>query len=214
MKTLRAQIVPVTPFQQNCTLLFDEANKSGVVIDPGGDLDQIQAGIEEAGFTPDKIVLTHGHIDHAAGAHAMRQILNVPIIGPHRDDKFLLDGLEEQAKMFNLPTGTVQNVAPDTWLEEGDTIDMAGVTFDIYHCPGHSPGSVVFVNVDINFAIVGDVIFHGSVGRTDLPGGSHDALINSIKAKLLPLGDEIGFLCGHGPGSTFGTERRSNPFLA
>lgn len=213
MSSLRAEIVPVTPFQQNCTLLFDDATKTGVVIDPGGDVPDIEAAIANADLTIEKIVLTHGHIDHAGGAMDLKDALGVEIVGPHEDDALLLGGLEAQAQMFGLSPGSVRNVTPDRWLTEGETLGMAGVTFDIYHCPGHSPGSVVFVNTAIKFAIVGDVLFNGSIGRTDLPGGDHAALISSIKSKLLPLGDDIGFLCGHGPGSTFGAERRSNPFL-
>lgn len=211
MSKLQAAIIPVTPFQQNCTLLWNEADKKGVVIDPGGDLDHIEAAIKEVGMSVEKIVLTHGHIDHAGGADELRERLNVQIEGPHSADKLLLDHLKEQGVAYGLTDA--RNVTPDKWLEEGETISMAGLTFDIYHCPGHSPGSVVFVNVPNQFAIVGDVLFQGSIGRTDFPYGDHDALISSIKEKLLPLGDEISFICGHGPASTFGNERKSNPFI-
>ncbi|MEM6665233.1 MAG: MBL fold metallo-hydrolase [Pseudomonadota bacterium] len=213
MPKLSAAIIPVTPFQQNCTLLFDSEAKSGVVIDPGGDVPHILEAIRENDLSIERIVLTHGHIDHAAGADELREALGVEIAGPHRDDQPLMDGLEQQAKMFGLPPDSVRAVTPDRYLDEGETLDMAGATFDIYHCPGHSPGSVVFVNMDARFAIVGDVLFQGSIGRTDLPGGDHAALLSSIKTKLLPLGDDISFLCGHGPGSRFGDERRTNPFL-
>ncbi|MCB1493877.1 MAG: MBL fold metallo-hydrolase [Rhodobiaceae bacterium] len=213
MTSLRASILPVTPFQQNCTFLFDDETKSGVVIDPGGEVDRIRAAIDEIGMTVERIVLTHGHIDHAGGAAELKEALGVEIVGPHLEDAPMMMRLEDQAKMFGLPVGSVRNVKADRWLEEGETLTMAGVDFDVYHCPGHSPGSVAFVNQAMNFAIVGDVLFRGSVGRTDLPGGDHDTLMASIKDKLLPLGDDIAFLCGHGPGSTFGTERRSNPFL-
>lgn len=204
-------IVPVTPFQQNCSIIWDRDTKSGAVIDPGGDLDRIREGIAQAGAKIERILLTHGHIDHAAGADELKTELGVPIEGPHIGDRFLLDHLEETAAGYGL--SGARNVAPDRWLEEGQQIEIGGVPFDILHCPGHSPGSVVFVNRDMKFAIVGDVLFRGSIGRTDLPGGDHAALIASIKNKLLPLGDDIAFLCGHGPPSSIGEERRSNPFL-
>jgi hydroxyacylglutathione hydrolase len=210
--TLKAAIIPVTPFQQNCTLLWDEESRIGAVVDPGGDLDRIEAGIAEVGLTPEKILLTHGHIDHAGAATALKEKLGgVPIEGPHEADKFLLDGLAEQARAFGLVD--VRPVAPDRWLEEGDTVTVAGATFSVLHCPGHSPGSVVLVNAAQSFALVGDVLFRGSIGRTDFPYGDHEALIGAIKTKLLPLGDDIVFICGHGPTSSIGEERRSNPFL-
>ncbi|MGE0231133.1 MAG: MBL fold metallo-hydrolase [Flavobacteriaceae bacterium] len=211
MGSLRAAVIPVTPYQQNCSLFWDEDTKRGVVIDPGGDVDQIQAAIEEQGIQLDGILLTHGHLDHAGGAADMRDKYNVKITGPHLDDKMLLDNLDRQAASAGI--GPARNVTPDTWLKEGDTVDIAGRSFEVLHCPGHSPGSVVFVSKELNFAIVGDVLFAGSIGRTDLPGGDHAALINAIKTKLLPLDDEMGFLCGHGPGSTIGQERATNPFL-
>ena len=211
MGNLRAAVIPVTAYQQNCSLFWDEDSKRGVVIDPGGDVDQIQAVIEEQGIQLEAILLTHGHLDHAGGAADMRDRYNVKITGPHLGDKALLDNLERQAASAGI--GPARNVTPDKWLEEGDTVDIAGYSFDVLHCPGHSPGSVVFINKDLNFAIVGDVLFTGSIGRTDLPGGDHDALINAIKTKLLPLDDDMGFLCGHGPGSTIGQERATNPFL-
>lgn len=209
---LKAAIVPVTPFQQNCTLLWDEGSKKGAVIDPGGDLDRIEAGIAEVGLSPEKILLTHGHIDHAGAATALKEKLGIKIEGPHQADKFLLDGLPEQARAFGLQD--VRQVTPDRWLEEGDTVTVAGATFSLLHCPGHSPGSVVFVNAAQRFALVGDVLFRGSIGRTDFPYGDHDALIRAIKTKLLPLGDDLVFICGHGPMSTIGEERQSNPFIA
>ena len=204
-------IVPVSPFQQNCTLLWNEATKHGVVIDPGGDVPDILAGIKQAGITVDEIWITHGHIDHVGGAAELRDELKVPIIGPHIADKYLLDNVVASGANFGM-TG-VRNFAPDRWLNEGDQLKIGDLVFDIYHAPGHSPGSVVFFNKDMPFAIVGDVLFNGSVGRTDLPGGDHATLIRSINDKLLPLGDDIGFICGHGPGSNFGHERATNPFL-
>jgi glyoxylase-like metal-dependent hydrolase (beta-lactamase superfamily II) len=210
---LKAAIVPVTPFQQNCTLLWDEASKQGAVVDPGGDLDRIEAGIKQTGMTVEKILLTHGHIDHAAGATELKEKLGgIPIEGPHDADKFLLDGLVEQGRAMGLLGA--RNVTPDRWLAEGDKVRVAGATFAVLHCPGHSPGSVVLVNAAQRFALVGDVLFRGSIGRTDFPYGDHDALINAIKTKLLPLGDDLVFVCGHGPMSSIGDERQTNPFIA
>jgi hydroxyacylglutathione hydrolase len=221
MPGLRAAVVPVTPFQQNCTLLWDEDSKRGAVIDPGGEVDRILAAIREAGFLSDMILLTHGHIDHAGGAAELRDSLrrqdrggdeaSCPIIGPDERDRFLLQGIEQQARAYGL-TG-VRNVVPDRWLKEGDMVEVAGHRFDVLYCPGHTPGHIVFVNPGARFAIVGDVLFQGSVGRTDFPYGDHAALIDSIKRKLLPLGDDLRFLCGHGPSSSIGAERQHNPFL-
>lgn len=209
---LKAAIVPVTPFMQNCTLLWDDASMVGAVVDPGGDVQRIQAGIEKAGMKVEKILLTHGHIDHAGGALDLKGLLGgVPIEGPHRADDFLLEGLEKQAMQFGLPG--VRNVTPDRWLAEGDSVAVAGHTFAVLHCPGHSPGSVVLVNEAQRFLLMGDVLFKGSIGRTDFPYGDHDALIESINTKLLPLGDDYAFICGHGPMSTLGDERLHNPFL-
>jgi len=210
---LKAAIVPVTPFQQNCTLLWEEDTKRGVVVDPGGDLERIEAGVKQAGFVVDKIILTHGHIDHAGGAAELKEKLGgIPIEGPHRADQFLLDGLTQQGRAYGL--SEARNVTPDRWLAEGDSIAIAGSTFAVLHCPGHSPGSVVFVNEAQGVALVGDVLFRGSIGRTDFPYGDHAALIDAIKRKLLSLPDDLIFICGHGPIGTIGEERRSNPFLA
>ena len=209
-KTLRAAILPVTAFQQNCTLLWDDVTKVGSVVDPGGDLDDVQKAIAELGIKIEKIVLTHGHIDHAGGAKALREALGVEIEGPHVADRFLLDNLAKQGAAYGIPADPV---TPDRWLEEGETITIAGHTFEVLHCPGHSPGSVVFVNRPHRLILMGDVLFRGSIGRTDFPYGDHAALINAITTKLLPLGDEFAFICGHGPTSTIGEERRSNPFL-
>ncbi|MEA2936097.1 MAG: hydroxyacylglutathione hydrolase, partial [Variibacter sp.] len=202
--------VPVTPFQQNCTILWDEETMRGAVIDPGGDLPDVQQAIAESGATVEKILLTHGHIDHAGGAAELREALGVPIEGPHSEDKFLLDSLAESGRNFGIPA---RPVTPDRWLKEGDRVSVAALTFEVLHCPGHSPGSVVFFARDQRFAIVGDVLFRGSVGRTDLPRGDHATLIASITDKLLPLGDDVAFICGHGPSSTIGQERAVNPFL-
>ena len=209
---LAAAIVPVTPFQQNCTLLWDRGSKQGVVVDPGGDVDAILDGVRQTGITVSAIWITHGHLDHAGGADALKARLGVEILGPHLADKSLCEGIERQAQMFGVP-GMFANAHPDRWLDEGDVVGFAGHEFEIFHCPGHAPGHVVFFNRKARFAHVGDVLFNGSVGRTDLPGGSHATLIASINDKLLPLGDDIAFICGHGPGSTFGHERQTNPFL-
>jgi len=206
-----AMIVPGTLFEQNCMLLWDETTRQAVVIDTGGDVPQIQAAIAKADVKVVQIWLTHGHIDHVGGAAELRDALQVDIIGPHVADKFLLDHVVESGEKYGM-TGT-RNFAPDRWLEEGDRVSVGGLDFDILHCPGHSPGSVVYYNKAMKFAHVGDVLFAGSVGRTDFPGCSHEALISSIMTKLIPLGDDVGFICGHGPGSTIGQERMTNPFL-
>ena len=210
IQQLKAAIVPVTPFEQNCTLMWGETSKRGVVVDPGGDVPRIQEAITQAGITVEAILLTHGHIDHAGGAAELKAALGVEIIGPHIADKFLLDGLAEQAKRFGF---AARAVTPDRWLDEGETITISDQPFEIFHCPGHSPGSVVMFNRRQRFALVGDVLFAGSIGRTDFPYGDHAALIDAIKTKLLPLGDDVAFICGHGQPSTIGAERTSNPFL-
>jgi hydroxyacylglutathione hydrolase len=206
-----AMIIPVTPFEQNCTLIWCTVTQKAVVIDPGGEVPKIHAAIKEANVSVEQIWLTHGHIDHVGGAADLRDALKVEIVGPHIADKFLLDHVVESGARFGM-TG-VRNFAPDRWLEEGNQVSIGELTFDILHCPGHSPGSVVFFNADMRFAHVGDVLFNGSVGRSDIPGGDHATLIQSIKEKLLPLGDDVGYICGHGPGSRIGHERMTNPFL-
>lgn len=217
MGELQAAIVPVTPFQQNCAILWDAETKRGVVVDPGGDVPRILAALDELGVTVERILLTHGHLDHAGGAAELREALTaargepVAIEGPDERDRFLLEGIAAQAASYGIPG--LRNATPDSWLAEGDTVDIAGRSFAVLHCPGHTPGHVVFVHAEGRIALLGDVLFRGSVGRTDFPYGDTDALLRSIKEKLLPLGDDIAFLCGHGPDSTLGTERRTNPFL-
>jgi glyoxylase-like metal-dependent hydrolase (beta-lactamase superfamily II) len=211
MPKARAAIIPVTLFQQNCTLLWCDTTKRAALIDPGGDLDTIRGAIKETGVTVEKILLTHGHIDPAGGAAEMKEDLGVAIEGPHRADLFLLEHLAETGLSYGIDGA--RDVTPDRWLVEGDKVTIGELSFDVLHCPGHSPGSVAFVSATERFAIVGDVLFKGSVGRTDLPGGDHDTLIRSIKDKLLPLGDDVAFICGHGPTSSIGQERATNPFL-
>jgi glyoxylase-like metal-dependent hydrolase (beta-lactamase superfamily II) len=218
MATLRVSVVPVTPFSQNCTLLWDDATKEAVVIDPGGDVPNIMAAITAQDLDVCAIWLTHGHLDHAGGVMELRDILaarpdseKVPIIGPDQRDAMLLENLQRQGEMFGVRG--LRNVLPDRWLTEGEKLSVGPHVFDVLHCPGHTPGHVVFINHAVKFAQVGDVLFQGSVGRTDFPYGDHAALIDAIKTKLIPLGDDYSFICGHGPNSTFGAERRNNPFI-
>jgi glyoxylase-like metal-dependent hydrolase (beta-lactamase superfamily II) len=207
---LKAAIVPVTPFEQNCTLLFDEASKRGVVVDPGGDLERILSAVKEIDMTVEAIWLTHGHLDHAGAADALKARTGVEILGPHKADKPLLDSIAKQAANYGL--SGLENAHPDRFLDEGDHLLCAGVRFEVLHVPGHSPGSLVYHNKDMGLALVGDVIFQGSIGRTDLPGGNHQQLIDGIRAKVFPLGDEMVFICGHGPAGQLGHERKTNPF--
>lgn len=211
MTRAKAVVIPVTPFQQNCTLLWCEATKRAVVIDPGGDVPDIERAIAQAAVAVDKIWLTHGHVDHVGGAAELKAKLNVPIEGPHRDDLFLLEHVVDTALMFGIQD--VANVTPDRFLDEGDRVEVGELTFDILHCPGHSPGSVAFISAAQRLAITGDVLFSGSIGRADLPGGDQRQLLQSIRDKLLPLADDVMVLCGHGPFTTIGRERASNPFL-
>ena len=218
MAKLNGMVVPVTPFQQNCAILWDEASKQAVVVDPGGDVDRILAAVVHIGVAVEQIWLTHGHLDHAGGAADLQDALRlrtgnaggVPIVGPDIRDEFLLQALEEQGRSFGI---AIRNVTPDRWLREGDSVAFGEHQFGVLHCPGHTPGHVVFVNHAARFALLGDVLFQGSIGRTDFPYGDHAALISAITDKLLPLGDDVSFLCGHGPGSTIGAERQGNPFL-
>jgi glyoxylase-like metal-dependent hydrolase (beta-lactamase superfamily II) len=211
MPKAHALIVPVTPFQQNCTLLWCEGTKRAAVIDPGGDLARIEDAIRKAGVSVERIWLTHGHIDHAGGAAELKERLGVPIEGPHRADRFLLERLVDTGRSFGM--AGVRNVTPDRFLDETDQVEVGELAFDVLHVPGHSPGSIALFNAAQRVAIVGDALFRGSIGRSDIPGGDHDQLIASIKSKLLPLGDDVAFICGHGPTSTIGHERKTNPFL-
>jgi len=208
--SLQVTIIPVTPFQQNCALIWDTETLRGTVVDPGGDVPRILEAIAQAGVTVEEIVLTHGHIDHAAGASELAERLGVQIAGPGIEDKFLLDGLEVQGQQYGF---AARNCVPDRWLKEGDVVRLGGAEFAVLHCPGHTPGHLVFVNHAANFGVFGDVLFRNSVGRTDFAYGDGEALIANIKTKLLPLPDDFAFICGHGAASTIGAEKRSNPFL-
>jgi glyoxylase-like metal-dependent hydrolase (beta-lactamase superfamily II) len=205
------RILPVTPFQQNCTLIWCEHTRRAAIIDPGGETARILALIEELQLTPERILLTHGHLDHVGAAGDLAARLALPITGPHRDDAFLIHALPEQCEMFGMPP--VRTFEPDQWLTQGDTVTVGEATLDVLHCPGHTPGHVVFHHAAGGLAQVGDVLFQGSIGRTDFPRGNHRDLIASITERLFPLGDEVRFIPGHGPMSTFGQERRTNPFV-
>lgn len=208
---LENRIVPVTPFEQNCSILWCDKTRKAAVVDPGGDLERIVAAAQECGVTIEKILVTHGHIDHAGGTARLARELGVPVEGPHEGDRFWIEGMPEQSKMFGFPG--VETFEPDRWLQDGDSVTVGEEVFQVIHAPGHTPGHVVFFHPGARLAIVGDVLFAGSIGRTDFPRGDHAALIHSIREKLFPLGDDVSFLPGHGPVSTFGRERRSNPYV-
>ena len=208
---LKAIVQPVTPFDQNASILYCSETKKCAIVDPGGDIEILLKIAKDNELVPEKILLTHGHIDHAGGATEIAQILRVEIHGPHEDDKFLLDSLEEQGKMFGLNS---KDCSPDVWLDEGDIVTIGKQKLETYFCPGHTPGHLIFYNLESKLAIVGDVLFCGSIGRTDLPGGNFDVLIKSVQDKLWPLGRDIEFIPGHGPMSTFEAERQSNPFVS
>jgi len=210
LSQFKVAIIPVTPFEQNCALIWDTETGKGAVIDPGGDVPRILAAVAENKVTVDAIYLTHGHLDHAGGAAELAKALGVKITGPDQRDKFLLDTLPEAGRNFGLQ---LQAVTPDVWLTEGETVNIAGLDFEVLHCPGHTPGHVVFVNRAIKFGIFGDVLFRNSVGRTDFGYGNTEQLITAIKTKLMVLPDDFGFICGHGVASSIGAERRSNPFI-
>jgi hydroxyacylglutathione hydrolase len=208
---LNYRLVPVTAFEQNCTLLWCQHTGQAAIVDPGGDEERILAAIREEGVTPVKILLTHGHIDHVGGAAALAGRLGIPVLGPHPDDAFLLDALPEQARMFGLPMAAP--FRPEQWLDQGERVTLGERVLEVIHCPGHTPGHIVYYDADAGLAQVGDVLFKGAIGRTDFPRGKHRDLIDSIRNRLFPLGDAIRFIPGHGPMSTFGAERRSNPFV-
>ncbi len=206
------RIVPVTPFEQNCTLLWCAETREAAVVDPGGDLDRIRAAVAAAGVTLKQILLTHAHIDHAGGVAELAAAEHLPIVGPHPGDQFWIDGLGQQARHFGFRPS--QPFTPDRWLGQGDSIQVGKLALEVRHCPGHTPGHVVFFVPEEKLAIVGDVLFAGSIGRTDFPGGNFETLVTSIREQLFTLGDDVEFIPGHGPMSTIGEERRSNPFVA
>ena len=205
-------IIPVTPFQQNCSIIWDERSKRAAVVDPGGDLDRVLAEVDREGLQLEKILLTHGHLDHAAATAELAKLRSLTIEGPHRDDQFWIDQLPEATQRFGFPRA--EAFTPDRWLEQGDRVTVGDETLEVRHCPGHTPGHVIFFHARQKFAWVGDVIFAGSIGRSDFPRGDHDTLVRSIRENLFPLGDDVRFVPGHGPLSTFGQERQTNPFVA
>jgi glyoxylase-like metal-dependent hydrolase (beta-lactamase superfamily II) len=209
---MRYLIIPVTAFEQNATLLWCEQTQQAAIVDPGGDITRIQKAIAQHGLHPVKILLTHGHIDHAGGTAMLSRKLAIPVEGPHQEDRFLLQSLPEQARLFGLPVS--EPFEPDRWLKQDDRVQFGEVELEVLHCPGHTPGHIVFFHRTSRLALVGDVLFRGSIGRTDFPRGDYPSLIRSIKQRLWPLGDDVRFVPGHGPESSIGEERQSNPFVA
>lgn len=208
---MRVAIVPVTPLQQNCTLLWCTRTMRGALVDPGGDLDRLKAALVKTGVTLEKILVTHGHLDHCGLAGELAKDMAVPIEGPHEEDRFWIDKLDDDGPRWNMEAHSFE---PDRWLENGDRVTVGELELDVYHCPGHTPGHVVFHHAPSRFAMVGDVLFQGSIGRTDFPRGDLQTLLDSIRDRLWPLGSETTFVPGHGPISTFGDERRANPYVS
>jgi glyoxylase-like metal-dependent hydrolase (beta-lactamase superfamily II) len=208
---LKAAIVPVTPLQQNCTLLWCTKTMRGAFVDPGGDLPRLKAAARQAGVEIEKILLTHGHIDHCGGAGLLADDLMVPIEGPHEADRYWIERLSEDGAKYGIRG---QPFEPSRWLTDADDVLVGELKFEVRHCPGHTPGHVVFHHSPSKLALVGDVLFRGSVGRWDFPHGDQQQLINSITQRLWPMGDDTAFVPGHGPMSTFGHERLTNPFVS
>jgi glyoxylase-like metal-dependent hydrolase (beta-lactamase superfamily II) len=208
---MKATIIPVTNFAQNCSLIWCEDTMKGCLVDPGGDIDTLMEAVKKEGVELVKILCTHGHLDHVGGVAELAKTQALPIEGPHEDDKFWIDDLPQQVVQFGFPP--TDSFEPTRWLKDGDKVTFGNVSLDVLHCPGHTPGHVVFFDPKTRVAIVGDVLFQGSIGRTDFPRGNHEDLINAIKTKLFPLGDDVVFIPGHGQLSSFGNERQSNPFL-
>ena len=207
---IKYQLVPVTPFEQNCTILWCSETMKAAIVDPGGDIPRILAAVAQQGVTPERILVTHGHIDHAGGVAELAEQLGIPVEGPQREDAFWIEGMPAQSKMYGFPG--VRSFVPDRWLEQGDTVRFGNIELKVFHCPGHTPGHVVYFDEAGRLLLVGDVLFKGSIGRTDFPKGDFDTLIASIHGRLWPLGDDVAFISGHGPMSTIGYERRTNPF--
>ena len=200
------QVIPVTPFEQNCSLLWCDETRRAAVVDPGGDLARILSAVKKHDLVLERILVTHGHIDHAGGVAELAERLDLPVDGPHREDQFWISSMAQQSQMFGLPS--VRPFTPDRWLQNGDTVRFGKVEMSVLHCPGHTPGHIVFFNEPGRLAVVGDVLFQGSIGRTDFPKGDFETLISSIRDRLWPLGDDVAFIPGHGPMSTFGVERQ------
>ena len=208
---MKIRIIPVTPFSQNCSLLICESTQKAALVDPGGDIERIFEVINEESVTIEKILLTHGHLDHCGASKEIQDRLNILIEGPHKDDQFWIDQLEEQSKQFGLPNAS--SFIPNRCLSDNEIVEFGAIKLLVRHCPGHTPGHVIFFSPEEKVAIVGDVIFNGSIGRTDFPRGDYDTLIEAITTKLWPLGNDVTFYPGHGPTSTFGRERQSNPYV-
>lgn len=211
---LKHEIIPVTPFEQNCTLFWCDETKQAAVVDPGGDIEKIKAVISKHDLNLAKVLITHAHIDHAGATHDLADFYGVAIEGPHKEDQFWIDGIEGQKERFGGYFAYAKFFTPSRYLEQGDTVSFGNITLEVYFCPGHTPGHVVFFHRESKLAQVGDVLFSGSIGRTDFPRGDHPTLIRSIRENLFPLGDDVRFIPGHGPMSTFGRERQSNPFVS
>ncbi|HZR37978.1 MAG TPA: MBL fold metallo-hydrolase [Nevskia sp.] len=212
MSTLRCEIIPVTAFEQNCSLVWDSATMRGALVDAGGEVEHLLGRVAHHGVTLEKLLVTHGHLDHASGVRDLAERLKLPIEGPHQDDLFWIEALPDHARRYGFPPA--RSFVPDRWLQHGDSVSLGSLQFDVLHCPGHTPGHVVFHHAPSQLAFVGDVLFQGSIGRTDFPRGNHDDLIRSIRQRLFPLGDETRFVPGHGPMSTFGAERQTNPYVS